>query len=98
VLRDLEAMPVAALMPGHGPVMHDHAYTRAMRSLIDGVNSQVATMLGQGLTLAQMQERVDATSLRAASPAWAGADLDEDWKITVRALVDRAWHALRGLD
>jgi predicted alpha/beta superfamily hydrolase/glyoxylase-like metal-dependent hydrolase (beta-lactamase superfamily II) len=98
VLRDLEAMPVAAIMPGHGPVMHDHTYTHAMRGLIDGVSSQVATMLSQGLTLAQMQERVDATSLRAASPAWAGADLDEDWKITVRALVDRAWHALRGLD
>ena len=35
VLRDLEATPVAVLMPGHGPVMYDLAYVAAMRALID---------------------------------------------------------------
>ena len=29
VLRGIEAMPVAALVPGHGPVQRDHAYTSA---------------------------------------------------------------------
>ena len=31
VLRELESVPVRSLVPGHGPVMHDHAYTRAVR-------------------------------------------------------------------
>jgi hypothetical protein len=98
VLRSIEATDVAALVPGHGPVMHDLTYTRAMRELVDGVNAQVAAMLKQGLTLDQMKERVDSKTLRAASPSWAGAELDDDWKRTVGYLVDRAWHALRGLD
>ena len=98
VLRDLESTPVAAIVPGHGPVLHDHAYTRAMRELIESVTVQVAGMLKQGLTLDQMQQKVDTSKLRAASPVWMDSSLDEDWKHTVRALVDRAWHSLRGLD
>ena len=98
VLRGIEATDVAALVPGHGPVMRDLRYARAMRELIDGVNAQVAGMLKQGLTLEQMKERVDSKALRAGSPSWAGVELDDDWKRTVGYLVDRAWHALRGLD
>ena len=69
-----------------------------MRELIEGVTAQVAEMLKQGLTLDQMQQRVDASPWRSASPAWVDSGLDDDWKLTVRALVDRAWHSLRGLD
>jgi glyoxylase-like metal-dependent hydrolase (beta-lactamase superfamily II) len=98
VLRQLELLPLAAMVPGHGPVMHDFAYSHAMRMLIDGVDGQVAEMLRAGLTLDQMQQRVDATKLRAASPAWTPAALDEDWKLVVHALVERSWHELRGLD
>ena len=98
VLRGVEAMDVATLVPGHGPVMHDLSYARAMRELIEGVTAQVAAMLKQGLTLEQMQQRVDTKTLRALSPAWVGAELDADWKRVVALLVGRAWHALRGLD
>jgi cyclase len=28
VFKELEKVPVAALVPGHGPVMRDHRYTR----------------------------------------------------------------------
>lgn len=98
VLRDIESERIAAIMPGHGPVMRDLSYVRAVHALIDGVTSQVATFLARGMTLDQMQQSVDVTQLRAGSPAWSGGALDNDWKATVRALVDRAWHELRGLD
>lgn len=97
-LREIEAMDVAALVPGHGPVFHDLAYTRATRELVEGVSAQVAEMLRQGLTLEQMQQRIDTKSLRAASPAWTGAEKDGDWKLSIQFLVERTWHALRGLD
>jgi glyoxylase-like metal-dependent hydrolase (beta-lactamase superfamily II) len=98
VLRDLEDTPVAAIMPGHGPVLHDHSYLRAMRGLIDTVTSQVSTMLAQGVPLDQIEKRVDVSRIRAATQEWSNAALDENWGLTVRALVDRAWHELRGLD
>jgi cyclase len=97
-LGQLELLPLAVLVPGHGPVMHDFSYVHAMRQLIDGVNAQVAEMLRGGLTLDQMQQRVNATSLRTASSAWMPVALDDDWKLTVHALVVCAWHELRGLD
>ncbi len=98
VLHDVESEHVTVLVPGHGPVMRDLSYVRAEHALIDGVTSQVATFLARGLTLDQIQQSVDATRLRAASTAWSASALDDDWKITVRALVERAWHELRGLD
>jgi glyoxylase-like metal-dependent hydrolase (beta-lactamase superfamily II) len=98
VLHDVESERITALMPGHGPVMRDLSYVRAVHGLIDGVVSQVATCLAQGMTLDQIQQNVDVTRLRAGAAVWSGSGLDNDWKATVRALVDRAWHELRGLD
>jgi glyoxylase-like metal-dependent hydrolase (beta-lactamase superfamily II) len=97
-LHDIESERIAAIVPGHGPVMRDLSYVRAVHALIDGVTAHVAACLARGMTLDQIQQSVDATHLRAASPAWAGSALDDDWKLTVRALVERAWHELRGLD
>jgi glyoxylase-like metal-dependent hydrolase (beta-lactamase superfamily II) len=41
VLRQLEAVPIAVMVPGHGPVMRDHAYTRQVRALLEAVTSRV---------------------------------------------------------
>ena len=79
-------------------MLHDHSYTKAMRQLVEGVNSQVATALKQGKSLDQTQATVDATSFRSTSAVWMAAALDDGWNATVHALVERAWHALRGLD
>ena len=98
VLHDIESERVTAIAPGHGPVMRDLSYVRALHALIDGVTSQVSTFLGRGLTIDQIQQSVDVTRLRTGSPAWSGSALDDDWKATVRSLVERAWHELRGLD
>jgi glyoxylase-like metal-dependent hydrolase (beta-lactamase superfamily II) len=98
VLHDIESERVTAVMPGHGPVMRDLSYVRAVHALIDGVTSQVAASLGRGMTLDQIQQSVDVSRLRAESPAWSGIALDDAWKAAVRALVERVWHELRGLD
>ncbi|MEP6622231.1 MAG: hypothetical protein ABJE47_23110, partial [bacterium] len=98
VLHAIEGERVTALMPGHGPLMRDLSYVRALHALIDGVTSQVAACLDRSMTVEQCQQSVDVTTLRAGAPVWAGRALDDDWKATVRALVERAWHELRGLD
>jgi glyoxylase-like metal-dependent hydrolase (beta-lactamase superfamily II) len=55
VLRQLEAIPVSALVPGHGPVLVDHAYTRQVRELLEGAMSEVAALVRQGKTLQEVQ-------------------------------------------
>jgi cyclase len=97
VLRDLEAMAPAAIVPGHGPVMRDASYLAAMRELIEDVNGQVASLLRQGLTLDQILARVDVAKRRAAVAEWLHAS-DENWAVTLHALIERSWHELRGLD
>jgi glyoxylase-like metal-dependent hydrolase (beta-lactamase superfamily II) len=94
VLRGIEAMPVVALVPGHGPVQHDHAYTRQVRELLEGVTSRVEAMAREGKTLEQIQASLEAGDLRKG--AWTDPALDEDWKVTMTTLIERAWRGVRG--
>jgi glyoxylase-like metal-dependent hydrolase (beta-lactamase superfamily II) len=95
VLRRLETVPVAALVPGHGPVMKDHAYTRRVRELMEAATTRVDSMIRTGLTLDQIQEVIDLNDIRAGYEPWAGAS-EPDWEYTVTTLVERAWRGLRG--
>ena len=94
VLRGIEAMPVAALVPGHGPVQRDHAYTSQVRELLERVTSRVEAMAREGRTLEQIQATFEADDLRKG--VWADPALDEDWKVTMTTLIERAWRGVRG--
>ena len=91
-----KAVPVSVLVPGHGPVMSDHTYTRQVRELMEAVTTRVAELARQGKTLEQVQAAVDAAEVRAKVPAWSGKDQDGDWKIILNVLVERAWRGVRG--
>ena len=94
VLRGIETLPVAALVPGHGPVQSSHDYTRQVRELLERVTSRVESMTREGKTLQQIQSTLDATDLRRG--IWADPALDEDWKVTMTTLIERAWRGVRG--
>lgn len=94
VLREIEQLPVAALVPGHGPVMHDHAYTRQVRALLESVTQQVTSMAKEGKTLDEVRKSIDAAALRV--PPWDDPALDEDWVLTLQILAERAWYGVRG--
>jgi glyoxylase-like metal-dependent hydrolase (beta-lactamase superfamily II) len=96
VLRQLEAVPMAAVVPGHGPVMRDWGYVRQVRRLLEAATSRTAAMALEGRTLDQLQDSLTLDDLRRATPAWTGAALDEDWRQTVRVLIERAWRGVRG--
>ncbi len=96
VLRQLEAVPMAAVVPGHGPVMRDWGYVRQVRRLLEAATSRTAAMALQGRTLEQIQDSLRLDDLRRATPAWTGPALDEDWRQTVRVLIERAWRGVRG--
>jgi len=94
VLRRIEALPVAAVVPGHGPVQRDHAYTRQVRELLEGVTSRVQSLAREGKTLEQIQAELDVDDLRTG--VWADRSLDEDWRQTRTTLIERAWRGVRG--
>lgn len=97
VLRRLEASPIAAMVPGHGPVMADHAYTAAVRALLEAALARVEAMIRQGRTLQQIQDALDLGDVRAGVPSWNGPGVSEDdWTYTVRALAERCFVGLRG--
>jgi glyoxylase-like metal-dependent hydrolase (beta-lactamase superfamily II) len=97
VLRDIESVRVAALVPGHGPVMKDHGYTRDVRTLMEATLVRVEAMVRAGRTLAQVQDELTLDDIRARVPEWNGPGVsEEDWTYTRRTLAERAFVGLRG--
>jgi cyclase len=96
VLKDIEAVPAAALVPGHGPVMHDPTYIRQVRALLEAATSRVTALALEGKTLDQIQDTLDLDDIRRATPVWRDPALDGDWKASIRMLIERAWRGVRG--
>jgi glyoxylase-like metal-dependent hydrolase (beta-lactamase superfamily II) len=97
VLRRLEAMPIASMVPGHGAIMRNHTYTAAVRALIETALSRVEALIRQGRTLQQVQDELTLDDARAAVPSWSGPDAsEEDWTYTCRTLAERCFVGLRG--
>lgn len=97
VLRDIESVRVAAIVPGHGAVLKDHGYTRALRTLMEATLTRVEALVRAGRTLAQVQDELKLDDIRAQVPEWNGPGVtEEDWTYTRRTLAERAFMGLRG--
>jgi cyclase len=97
VLRDLEAVPAVAIVPGHGPVQADHRYTRAVRELLETTLERVESLVRKGRSLAEVQDELNLDDVRARVPDWNGAAVSaEDWTYTRRTLAERTFMGVRG--
>ena len=97
VAHDLESVPAALIVPGHGAVMTDHAYTRSIADLLDTTLARVEALVRKGRSLAQVQDELDLDDVRARVPDWSGPGVsEEDWTYTRRTLAERAFVGLRG--
>ncbi len=97
VLRDLEALPAAVIVPGHGPPQQDHEYTRALRGLLEATLERVEKRVRAGGSLAEVQDELNLDDVRARVPDWNGPAVSaEDWTYTRRTLAERAFMGLRG--
>ena len=77
VLRDLEALPASAIVPGHGPVQEDHGYTRSVRELMDTTLERVESLVRKGRSLAEVQDELNLDDVRARVPEWNGAAVSD---------------------
>jgi glyoxylase-like metal-dependent hydrolase (beta-lactamase superfamily II) len=59
VLKKLESFDFKTLVPGHGALQADHTYVDSVIALIDDVRRQVEPLAKQGLSLEEIQKKVD---------------------------------------
>jgi cyclase len=97
VLRELESVPAAVIVPGHGPLQADHGYTRSVRELLETTLERVEALVRAGRSLAEVQDQLVLDDLRERVPDWNGAAVSaEDWTYTRRTLAERAFMGIRG--
>jgi glyoxylase-like metal-dependent hydrolase (beta-lactamase superfamily II) len=64
VLERIKAMNYAVLVPGHGEPQADTLYVDRLIATLQDIRNQVRPLAEQGLTLEQIQERVDYSAQR----------------------------------
>jgi glyoxylase-like metal-dependent hydrolase (beta-lactamase superfamily II) len=65
-LDSIDALTPAALLPGHGPVMHDLSYVRLMRRMLARIRAETRHAVASGADLAETRRRVTLNDDRAA--------------------------------
>jgi hypothetical protein len=76
--------------------MHDRRYVRQVRALLEASTAAARAAALDGHPLDWLQDSVSLDAVRRVTPAWRDSTLDEDWRETVRALLDRSWRGVRG--
>jgi glyoxylase-like metal-dependent hydrolase (beta-lactamase superfamily II) len=99
VLRQIEAVPIAALVPGHGAVQHDHAYTRLVRELMDSTIVRTRGILLHAGTVDSVKTKLDLSDFRSrfVRPDDALARVLWDDSI-IGGLPSRAYYCALGYD
>ena len=64
-LKKLDTIDAATLLPGHGPVMHDREYLHLTIALLEETKRQTEEAVKQGLSLEDVQKKIDVSGLKA---------------------------------
>jgi cyclase len=64
-MRKLMQIDAAAILPGHGPVMHDWSYAKLVTDLLDATLAQVQHAVAEGLSLEEARKKIDLGAFRA---------------------------------
>jgi glyoxylase-like metal-dependent hydrolase (beta-lactamase superfamily II) len=95
-LKKVEKIPINVIVPGHGQVMNDLAYTKMLRSLIEVAIAKVKLALTQGLTVDQLKANMNFNEFRKGVWQKSTQAPDSDWDEIIHALIDRSWKCVRG--
>jgi glyoxylase-like metal-dependent hydrolase (beta-lactamase superfamily II) len=94
-LRAIESMDVAAIVPGHGPVMRDKEYVRLVADAMQSVDSQVRAIYKPGMALADVRKAMDLRDLRARFSK-GNTELEQGFDgMVAGAAVARTYQAIR---
>jgi glyoxylase-like metal-dependent hydrolase (beta-lactamase superfamily II) len=90
VLKAIQTYPVAALVPGHGPVLANHDYTRNVYDVFESIRVQLDSMYRLGMVPPDAAKLVDVKHLRNRFWVPAGRPVREAfWEEFTRAVADK---------
>jgi glyoxylase-like metal-dependent hydrolase (beta-lactamase superfamily II) len=95
VLRKVEAMDAAVIVPGHGPVMRDKEYLRTVAGLMESIDRQVRAAYVPGMKLEELKSKVDVREWRQRI-AGENAVLGLNFDAMAASAVGRAWQQANG--
>ena len=96
VLRRIEALDPAVIVPGHGAVMRDTAYVDRLAATLESITTQAKAAYRPGMTADELRERIDLAPFHDAfahGDALIGANFDYMMK---GPAIDRMWQELTG--
>jgi len=73
VLKKIQAMDAATILPGHGPVMHDKNFLNLTVELLQATKEKADAGAKQGLSLEETRKKIDVSALRKQ---FVGQDAD----------------------
>jgi glyoxylase-like metal-dependent hydrolase (beta-lactamase superfamily II) len=99
VLRQIETIPIVALIPGHGPVQHDHAYTSQVRELMDSTIARTRGIVLRAGTVDSVKKQLDLSDFRTRFVRPDDALARVLWDESIKdALAGRAYYCAIGYD
>ena len=96
VLRKIVAMNATAIVPGHGPVMHDTSYLATTAELMESIDSQVRAAYRPGISVEDVRKAVDVSAYRKRICGDDPALLANFDNSVMGAGISRAYQAAKG--
>ena len=96
VMRKLELVDAAQIVPGHGAVMKDMHYVRDVAEVLESIASQAKAAYHPGMTADQLRERIDLSRFDerfSHGDAFLKANFDAQMH---GSAIDRMWQELSG--
>jgi glyoxylase-like metal-dependent hydrolase (beta-lactamase superfamily II) len=95
-LNRLMALDAAAIVPGHGPVMHDWSYAKRIQGVLGSIRSQVADAVKAGATSEEAFARTDVERFEKEFAGGDGQRLRAFRDFFVRDAINRSYQEAKG--
>jgi glyoxylase-like metal-dependent hydrolase (beta-lactamase superfamily II) len=96
VLRKIDRMDLATIVPGHGPVLHDKKYLEDVAAVLESIESQARAAYRPGMTADELRAKID---LKSFSESFSHGDgfikANFDYMMNQPA-IERMWQELSG--
>ena len=99
VLEGIERIPVTSIVPGHGAVQHDHAYTRQLRTLMETATWRMDSMFQSGIPRDSAQKILNLEDLRSTFVRGNDVEAAALWEDMIKGqLPERVGQCVAGFD
>lgn len=96
VMKKLDAMDAAVIVPGHGPVEHDKTHLHTITALLESIDTQVREAVKAGLSLEETRKRVDISKYTDQLTAGIGSRKRNFEQFFVTPMVELAYKQAKG--